>query len=325
MKIPQILLTAALLFSCSTYTGTGGGSGYTDDQKSDMRRLIDEVRDAFTNNGYNKSVFIHDGIDIVYYSESNSSINYNFIRSIDGFIQTKTYKGGTALDVSRRDSLHTILQDISDASSDCFIGTIESSSSANIDSFYIWNSELGYKTFATNDESFRYIPYPNKNDIINHYSVYSLSEAENFLMLTGYPIREDYETAQLNLIKTVNDSYHDIIVIQPEVTTAESERRILTSSELFQLQQKSNGSQRLVFASLNLTEVNEESLIWKDEWDYNLPSWLTPNGYRSYKVEFDNFGWSDALTASRGENGSYMDQLREAGFDGVVLTGISKY
>lgn len=321
MKTIHLLFITVLFTSCSTFPGNGNASGYSNGEKSEIRQLIGDIKTTFTqNNMYNKSLFIHNGLDIIYFPNSDSSVNTSFVNSLDGVIQTNTYEGRYHIDTFRRDSLHRILRHINDESSSCFIGTIETNPSESfLDSFYIWNSTLGYRTSTAANEQYNTIPpkHPHNLDSIHNYTVFSPRDAKNFLMLSGHKTIELSGTGELSITGVLSDSYHDIVIINPEVT-ANSERRMITHLELEELKQKPNGSRRLVFCTLNLTTVDKRSLIWKDEWNYELPQWLILDGYSSYRIDFHNdwYEWRETLTGSD----SYIEQLRKAEFDGIVLT-----
>lgn len=95
----------------------------------------------------------------------------------------------------------------------------------------------------------------------------------------------------------------------------------LTRAEVRSLQE----SGKLVVAYLSIGEAEPYRFYWQDGWRPGSPSWIrpaNPNWPDNYPVEFWDPQWQSLLF---GSPGSYLDQILEAGFDGVYLDIVDGY
>src|SRR4029078_11670266 len=98
-----------------------------------------------------------------------------------------------------------------------------------------------------------------------------------------------------------------------------------------------NVAHKLVLAALDVSHADDARTYWTAEW--HPPYWDFPDGIPTqypgspdiftdgpwtnpYSVRFGNTGWTDVLIAGPG---SELDQLLDAGFDGVCCTGVVAY
>ena len=98
-----------------------------------------------------------------------------------------------------------------------------------------------------------------------------------------------------------------------------------TPKEVAKMKKKADGGRRLVVAYMSIGEAEPYRFYWKKGWKPGNPSWLlTPNPRwpDNYRVKFWNPEWQEIIY---GREGSYLDQIIEAGFDGVYLDIVDGY
>ena len=101
----------------------------------------------------------------------------------------------------------------------------------------------------------------------------------------------------------------------------------LTKSEVNSLKKKKNGGKRIVCSYLSVGEAEKYRYYWDATWEKeaNRPDWICEENKQwkgNYKVKYWRLEWQRVLY---GTEGSYLDQILNAGFDGVYLDVIDAY
>ena len=98
-----------------------------------------------------------------------------------------------------------------------------------------------------------------------------------------------------------------------------------TRKEVEKMKTKADGGRRLVVAYMSIGEAEPYRFYWKKGWKPGKPNWLlTPNPRwpDNYRVKFWNPEWQEIIY---GREGSYLDQIIDAGFDGAYLDIVDGY
>lgn len=331
-------MAAALLFtSCSESSHEGNTTSVP---RNNMRSFISKIKNSVPTG---KQILLADGVDLVYRSPKDSTIELSFIQNnTNGIIPTNLYGVSDESIPTTCDSLAAVINTIDSLPkmAGYFIGTTEESYSAeHMDSLFSWNNQKGYKSFVLPEDSdFNVIPdYTGGLDSISSLPVATLSSAKNYLLFTeNIAIADSTKPNGLNthvhILKNLN---YDLIVIKADVKRVRQQGQGLTSvtsiysgSELDSIKTKGNSeNKRLVFAEINLSKANSHQLYWKDSWNKELPSWMSRTEEEHiYNVDFQNSEWHDALLEPiTFAKPSYITQIFTAGFDGIVLTGAEAF
>jgi uncharacterized protein (TIGR01370 family) len=117
------------------------------------------------------------------------------------------------------------------------------------------------------------------------------------------------------------DKLGDLVIVDSSAmpqTKPSAERKALNA-----LQQKPDGSKRLVIGYLSIAEAEQRRTYWRSEWigtgRSERPTWLReehPNRRGNWKVNIADPGWHSALY---GAEDSLVDRMIVAGFDGIYL------
>ena len=98
-----------------------------------------------------------------------------------------------------------------------------------------------------------------------------------------------------------------------------------TSAEISTLQRHPRGSRRLVLAYLSIGEAENYRFYWQKGFRPGQPGWLdksNPNWPNNFKVRYWDKSWQAILF---GNPQAYLDQILEAGFDGIYLDIVDAY
>ena len=96
-------------------------------------------------------------------------------------------------------------------------------------------------------------------------------------------------------------------------------------SYLKALQQKADGSRRLVIAYLSIGEAEIYRSYWQASWNEKKPAWIAEansDWSDNYKVKYWTKEWQDILY---GKRDSCLDKIINAGFDGAFLDVIDAF
>jgi cysteinyl-tRNA synthetase, unknown class len=115
----------------------------------------------------------------------------------------------------------------------------------------------------------------------------------------------------------------DLIVVDSSLD--DRHRRFVSPAECRAIQERTDGSRRMVLAYLSVGEVDTKRWYWPDAWRENAPAWVgaeNPKWPGSRSVQYWNSSWQALLYAGRG---SILDSIMDAGFDGVFLDRVDGY
>jgi cysteinyl-tRNA synthetase len=115
----------------------------------------------------------------------------------------------------------------------------------------------------------------------------------------------------------------DLIVIDPSLN--DDSGLFVTRETCRSMQRRPDGSRRIVLGYLCVGEVDTKRWYWPAAWRRNAPDWVGPEnpawpGSRS--VQYWNDEWQELVFA---RDGSMLDRIMDAGFDGVFLDRVDGY
>ena len=168
------------------------------------------------------------------------------------------------------------------------------------------------QTGSSAESIFRHI---DEQPIINENArnIFKLSEAQNILYLNN----EDDFKDKYDLLKQLRDTNFDVVIIRPLFNN----RIPYTKEEVNSLKFKKNGTRRLIFAEMNLTETSPEKYYWKKAWEIGKPSWLR-------RLSFSNDGaviteyWADEW---REILSRHFKSIVDVEYDGAFFTGLENH
>lgn len=91
------------------------------------------------------------------------------------------------------------------------------------------------------------------------------------------------------------------------------------------MRRKPDNSRRVVLAYLSIGEAENFRFYWRDAWLKQPPDWLereNPAWPGNYAVKYWLPGWQALML---GSPAAYLDQILDAGFDGVYLDGVDVF
>ncbi|MDW7731756.1 MAG: endo alpha-1,4 polygalactosaminidase [Methanolobus sp.] len=190
-------------------------------------------------------------------------------------------------------------------------------SKSYVDVSYRENADRGYISFAADSRDLDSIPeYPAEPFNVNSNDIQSLVDARNFLYIidTG-----DFDSKK-EFLESLQETDYDVILIDLFYEDAS-----LTSDDVASLKAKANGGSRLVIAYMSIGEAEDYRYYWGDSWHVGSPTWLeaeNPEWEGNYKVRYWDKEWGDIIY---GDEGTYLDRIIDAGFDGVYLDIIDAF
>jgi cysteinyl-tRNA synthetase len=174
------------------------------------------------------------------------------------------------------------------------------------------NGERGYIGFAATSRDLDRLPLHPSLPFDRHCRPLARpAEARNFLYLLnmcGYAARDAF-------VEAVRGTDYDLVVTDPFFHgDIPFSRR-----EVAALRRKACGGNRFVLAYMSIGEAEDYRPYWKPEWKDAPPAWLdreNPDWPGNYKVKYWMEAWQRILM---GGDGSILDRIVDAGFDGVYL------
>lgn len=156
----------------------------------------------------------------------------------------------------------------------------------------------------------RQVPFANTKDI------YQVQDAQNFLFLLNPGAFSGKESYLGSLGKTE----YDVLVVDLYYDDMP-----LTKVDVNALKKKPQGGKRMIFAYMSVGEAADYRPYWKEEWNQTRPDWIQDANTAwpgSYKVRYWSPQWKHILY---GSDNAYLDQIMNAGFDGVFLDVIDAW
>ncbi len=101
-----------------------------------------------------------------------------------------------------------------------------------------------------------------------------------------------------------------------------------TREEIETIQRKPDGSRRIVLAYFSIGEAEDYRFYWKKSWKKHKPPFLAKANKDwggNFKVRYWMREWQDIIVGTKEGTSSYLDQIVDAGFDGVYLDIIDAF
>jgi cysteinyl-tRNA synthetase len=124
-------------------------------------------------------------------------------------------------------------------------------------------------------------------------------------------------------LEGISRSDLDLIVIDPSLD--DDRGRFVTRTQCRAIQQRPDGSRRIVLGYLCVGEVDTKRWYWPSAYLRDPPSWIgaaNPNWPGARSVQYWNSEWQ-SLVFSGGD--SMLDRIIDVGFDGVFLDRVDGY
>ena len=305
-KFLFLFLIIATLFSCGVDFNND-----SIDYREEMRSFVQEISEFAKDQDPDFAVIPQNGHPLIL---RNGNLASDYLNAVDGLAQESLFFGYSNDDlptpVTETNQLLKLLNAGKQAGKTILV-TDYCSTSFKVNNSYNKNESLGYLSFAAPDRDLRVIParpspLPGENDR----EIDQLSDAQNFLYLLNM---SEFES-RTDFINAVKNTNYDIIVMD-----AFYGNRMFTSEEVEELRQKDNGGERLVISYMSIGEAEDYRYYWQDEWRTGNPEWLVqenPNWEGNYKVMYWHPEWKSIIY---GNEDSYLQQIIDAGFDGVYL------
>lgn len=136
---------------------------------------------------------------------------------------------------------------------------------------------------------------------------------------------------------------HSLDMIVIDYSRDGTQARALTAREIDALRRRPDGSMRIVLCYLSVGEAEKYRYYWQPGWGWQAPSWLgaeNPSWKGNYSVQYWQAGWQKIFLGAAPEKSSlfdrwvaklfsssrpFLDQIVEAGFDGVYLDRVDAY
>jgi cysteinyl-tRNA synthetase len=91
------------------------------------------------------------------------------------------------------------------------------------------------------------------------------------------------------------------------------------------LSRKPNGERRIVIAYLNIGQAESYRTYWKKGWRVGKPNWILGTDPDGWEGNFPVAYWRAEWKALIAGEGGLIDQIRDAGFDGLYLDWIGGF
>ncbi|UCC92826.1 MAG: hypothetical protein JSW25_09215 [Thermoplasmata archaeon] len=279
----------------------------------EMRWLVQRISDKGREVDMDFVVIVANGEDL---ATKGSGTAGGYLAAIDGVAREDLYFGWNGLDSatpwSTSERISAQLNVSKDAGKTVMVVDRCSERGYMWDASE-WATESGFLYFASNSAGLDTIPvYPADPPGAHRGNVSSLSDAKNHLVLTvpkGWTTRDAYLTE----LRMTN---YDVLVIDAYYNGTP-----LTFEEVDSLRTKKHGGSRLVIAVIGLGEVDERQHVWRDLYHTQPPNWLgdeVSNHEGRHHVKYWEDSWRRVLYKSEG---SWLNVVLDAGFDGVYLMG----
>jgi cysteinyl-tRNA synthetase len=143
----------------------------------------------------------------------------------------------------------------------------------------------------------------------------TLDEVTHWLYLIDINLEQD-------MVAQITDSTYDMVVI--DFITSEVNNTDYPLAEVI-AEWQSAAHPKLVIAYIDIGQAESYRTYWQPDWQLGEPEWIVaddPDGWvENYPVAF----WYDDYQAIWVEPGGYLQQIAEAGFDGVYLDWVEAY
>jgi cysteinyl-tRNA synthetase len=124
-------------------------------------------------------------------------------------------------------------------------------------------------------------------------------------------------------VEAIAASDLDLVIVEPMIDSALG--IFLPSVDVARMRSRPDGRRRIVLAYLSVGELDMARYYWQPELQADVPGWVghrNPNWPGSCTVRFWDREWQSLLF---GHEGSMLERIMDAGFDGVVLDRVDAY
>lgn len=155
----------------------------------------------------------------------------------------------------------------------------------------------------------------DETDKESHGRPQRLAKVEHWLYLIDVNLDE-------STVERIESSEHDLVVI--DLISSEEANADYPIAEVVDRLRGPDG-ERIVLAYLDIGEAEDYRTYWEQDWEIGHPDWLVatdPDGWDgNYPVAYWRDEWSNIWL----EDGGLLDQVVDAGFDGVYLDWVEAY
>jgi cysteinyl-tRNA synthetase, unknown class len=299
----------------------GGGSDFPDlDFRQEMRDFVIGIAETARLSDPGFIVIPQNGIELVTMNgEADGPRAEAYLDAIDGNGQEDLFYGYDADDRATPRSVTDYVSAFLDASlgaGNAILVTDYCSTHVYMDDSYARNGEKGYLSFAAERRELDAIPAGASHGA-NARAIGVLADAENFL----YLINPEESGSKENFIQAVTATDYDVIIMD----LFDAAGTAFTAAEVNELRAKANGGSRLVICYMSIGEAEDYRYYWETAWENAPPPWLegeNPVWKGNYRVRYWEEAWQRIIY---GPEGSYLDRILDAGFDGVYLDIIEAF
>lgn len=147
----------------------------------------------------------------------------------------------------------------------------------------------------------------------NAKNIFKLADAKNILVLEDDSKYKD----KYDLIKNLRDTNFDVIFISPMF----HQKTPYSKEEIDSLKFKKNGTTRLVFAIMDISEANPAAYYWNKNWKIGKPEWLRRRSFINSETiitEYWNQEWEKIISR-------HFKSIIDSGYNGAFLTGLQNH
>ena len=291
------------------------------DYRKEMRHFVQKISENGRNLKPGFIVIPQNGLALLSaYGTPNGSPETDYIAAIDGVAQEELFYGYDNHDnmpspdpehtewlnmslFARNHGLHVMIIDYCNET-------------ATMDDSYQRNSFLGFTSFQATSRELDIIPDGDPRTV-NSNSIDSLRQSSNFL----YLIAPDKFSSKEEMIHAMEISKYDVIVMDLFF----DQETILTAADLDRLRNKPQGGTRKLICYMSIGQAENYRMYWQQYWYANQPSFILgedQNWVDNYYVRYWDKQWQEIIC---GPDNSYLNQIVNAGFDGVYLDLVNAY
>ncbi|MBN2090330.1 endo alpha-1,4 polygalactosaminidase [candidate division KSB1 bacterium] len=319
------LIVTTFLVSCTAHEKMEGPEGI--DYRQEMRNFVTEISNYARNFDSDFIVIPQNAPELITNSgKADNSLNKGYLDAIGGIGFEDLFYGGNLNDdetSSRSDiNYHLAFLNLFKNNNKKVMVIDYCETHWKVDDAYQKNNANGFISFAAPGREMNLIPdYPEAVFNENESDVTKLSDAKNFLFI----INTDQFQEKGDFLETLQNTNYDLLLIDLFFDIG-GQYSMLTSDEINLLKTKANGGRRLVIGYMSIGEAEDYRWYWDTRWISTnkklttlAPSWLeaeNPDWVGNFKVKYWHEDWKRIIL---GSNGSYLDKIIAAGFDGVYL------
>ncbi|SKC65716.1 endo alpha-1,4 polygalactosaminidase [Ohtaekwangia koreensis] len=319
MKFPLSLAVGIIALS-SACSSDDDDTASTVDYKEEMRNLVINISTKAKSTSPDFVIIPQNGIELVTQNgEDDGALHTAYLDAIDAHGQEDFLYGYDEDDVATPSSVTSYLKtflDRSHSSGNSILITDYCFTESKRSTSYTINNTYGYLSFAAEHRELDFIPASEPYQVHSG-DVNSLSDAKNFL----YLLDPQNFSSRTDFLEALKNTRYDILIIDLFFHDGTS----LTASEIAQLKTKNGGGKRKVIAYMSIGEAEDYRYYWQSEWSKTKPSWMdaeNPNWPGNYKVKYWEADWQNIIYKN---SDSYLNKIRDAGFDGVYLDIIDAF